>query len=42
MEVVAKWVEAEPPVAVGVQQTVEQAVTAVIVGPHLANKAGNY
>ena len=32
---VAKW-----GVAAGVRQTVEQAVTAAIVGPHLANKAG--
>lgn len=35
MEVEAKW-----GVAAGVRQTVEQAVTAAIVGPHLANKAG--
>lgn len=39
LEVVVKWAAAEPPVAVGVPQTVEQAVTAAIVG-HLANKAG--
>ena len=37
VEVEAKW-----GVAAGVRQTVEQAVTAAIVGPHLANKAGTY